>query len=89
MQYNFFIFLIIKNILVLSYHSSHNHYDKTNLYNLAKLLPFNMKSVNPIQKYPRIIESYACILFNIRYNTFTSYEFLTSFGTCSTPKLLK
>ena len=25
MQYNFFIFLVIKSILVLFYHSSHNH----------------------------------------------------------------
>ena len=28
---------------------------------LNKLLPFNMKSINPIQKYPHIIESDACI----------------------------
>ena len=27
-----------------------------------KLLPFNMKSINPIQKYQYIIEFYACIL---------------------------
>ena len=27
-----------------------------------KLLSFNMKSINPIQKYPHIIESYACSL---------------------------
>ena len=27
-----------------------------------KLLPFNMKSINPVQKYQHIIESYACIL---------------------------
>ena len=36
MQYNFVIFLVIENILVLFYHSSHNHLEKINLYNLAK-----------------------------------------------------
>ena len=28
----------------------------------VKLLPLSIKSINPIQKYPHIIESYACIL---------------------------
>ena len=40
------------------------------LYSLGKnkfvysnnLLPFNMKSINPVQKYSHIIRSYACIL---------------------------
>ena len=27
-----------------------------------KLLPFNMKSINQIQQYPHIIESYVCII---------------------------
>ena len=27
-----------------------------------KLLPLNMKSINPIQKYPHILELYACTL---------------------------
>ena len=27
-----------------------------------KLLPFNMKSINPIEQYPDIIEWWACIL---------------------------
>ena len=27
-----------------------------------KLLPFKIKSVKPIQKYPHVTESYACIL---------------------------
>ena len=27
-----------------------------------EILPFNMKLINPIQKYSHIIESYACIL---------------------------
>ena len=28
----------------------------------VKLLPLSIKSKNPIQKYPHITESYACIL---------------------------
>ena len=27
-----------------------------------KLLPFNMKSINQIQQYPHIIESFSCII---------------------------
>ena len=34
MQYNFFIFLVIENILVLFYRSPHNHHEKINFYNL-------------------------------------------------------
>ena len=29
---------------------------------LVKVFPASIKSINPIQKYPQIIESYACIL---------------------------
>ena len=53
-----------------------------------KFLPFNRKSINPIQKYPHIIESDAYIpqifvifLFPI--------NFIISFGICSTQKLSK
>ena len=28
----------------------------------VSFLPANIKSINPVQKYPQIIESYACIL---------------------------
>ena len=57
---------------------------------LVKLLPLRMKSINPIQKYPHITESYACrlkmfpmIIFLLLINL------LMSFGMCSTPKLSK
>ena len=52
----------IENILILFYPSFHNHYKKINFYTLYKLLPFNMKSINPVQKYPHITESHAYIL---------------------------
>ena len=32
-QYYFFIFLVFENVLVLFYHSSHNHQEKINLHN--------------------------------------------------------
>ena len=53
-----------------------------------KLLPFNMKSINPIQKYPHIIESCACILQIFVIFLFLM-NFLISFGICSNPKLSK
>ena len=54
--------------------------------NSVKVFPASIKSINPIQKYPHIIESYACILkifvvmFLLLINTLTSFEI------CSTPK---
>ena len=62
-QYIFFIFLIIENFLTLLCHSFHNHLEKMNLYTLINFYLFNIKSITPIQKYPHIIESYACILY--------------------------
>ena len=41
-----------------------------------KLLPFNIRSINPIQKYPHIIESYS---INISHDIFVSSEFLNLF----------
>ena len=47
----------------------------------------SIKSINPIQKYPQITESYGCIvkmsvtIIDLSINIF--------FGICSTPKLLK
>ena len=55
----------------------------------VKLLPLRIKSINPIQKYPLIIESYACILKIFVKNVDWSINFLISFGMCSTPKLSK
>ena len=28
-----------------------------------KILPFSIKSINPVQKDPHIVESFACILY--------------------------
>ena len=65
--------------------------------NSVKVFPASIKSINPIQKYLHIIESYACILkiFVLMFllcesedkgRSINSWIF---FGICSTPKLSK
>ena len=41
LQYYFFIFLVIENILVLYYHSSRNHCEKINLHTLMNVYPIS------------------------------------------------
>ena len=48
-----------------------------------------MKQINPAQKYPHIIESYACILKIFAVTIDLSINILISFGISSTPKLSK
>ena len=55
--------------------------------NSVKVFPACIKSINPIQKYPHIIESYACILkMVVVMDKERSINALISFGICSTPK---
>ena len=51
--------------------------------NSVKVFP---ASINPIQKYPHIIESYACILKAFVFIFLLPINVLISFGICSTPK---
>ena len=62
----------------------------------VSFLPTSIKSINPMQKYPHINESFGCtrkmlcfyyIMFSIMF-LFTA-NLLTFSGTCSTPKLSK
>ena len=53
----------------------------------AKVLPLSIKSINAIQKYPHITESYACILKIFATTIDLSIDILISFGICSTSKL--
>ena len=53
----------------------------------VKVMPASIKSINPIQKYPQITESYGCIV-KISFTTI-DLSINISFGICSTPKLLK
>ena len=55
--------------------------------NSVKVFPASIKSINPIQKYPHIIESYACILkIFVVIDKERSINSLIYLGTCSTPK---
>ena len=54
-----------------------------------KLLPANIKSTNPLQKYPHITELSACILNMFVLMFLCSINVLISLGTRSTPKLSK
>ena len=56
------------------------------LVNLIKVFPASIKSINPIQKYPHIIESYACILKMFVFMFLLPINVLIYFGICSTPK---
>ena len=63
----------------------------------VKFFPLSIKLINPIQKYPHIIKSYACIMkiFVIMFLLCKSEDeerlinALICLGMCSTPKELK
>ena len=55
----------------------------------GRVLPASIKSINPIQKYPYITESYACILKIFVITVDLSIDFLISFRMYFTPKLSK
>ena len=47
----------------------------------------SIKSIKPVQKYPHIIESYACVLkIFVAIDKEQSIKALIPFGICSTPK---
>ena len=55
--------------------------------NSVKCFPATIKSINPIQKYPHITESYSCILkIFVVIDEEQSINALISFGICSKPK---
>ena len=54
-----------------------------------KLLALNIKSINPIQKYLHITESYAYVLKMFVIIFLFPMNFLISFGICSAPKISK
>ena len=47
----------------------------------------NIKSTNPMEKYPHITESFACIRKMLDIMFLFPINFLISLGICSTPKL--
>ena len=56
--------------------------------NSVKVFPLSIKSINPIQKYPRITESYTCTLkIFVAMDKERAINSLISFRICSTPNL--
>ena len=62
---------------------------KKRLIKYVNVLPLSIKLINPVQKYPHITESYACILKIFATTIDLSINILISFGICSTLKLSK
>ena len=52
----------------------------------VNFLSANIKSINPIQKYPHIIESYDCILKIFVIMFLLLINALISLGVCSVPR---
>ena len=55
----------------------------------VNFLPASIKSMNPMQKYPHIIELFACTRKMLAFMFLFPINSLISSGTCSTPKLSK
>ena len=55
----------------------------------VKLLPLSIRSIKATQKYPHIIDSFACILKIFVFMFLFPIRFMISFGMCLTPKLSK
>ena len=55
----------------------------------VSFLSASIKSMNPVQKYPHIIESFDCTRKMLAFIFLFPINSLISSGTCSTPKLLK
>ena len=64
-------------------------FDAKILIKSVKVLPASIKSINPIEKYPHIIESYACILKIFAVTIDLSINISITFEICSIPNLLK
>ena len=55
----------------------------------VNFLPANIKSINPIQRYPHIIESFSCTRKMFAFMFLIPMNSLIPLGTCSTRKLSK
>ena len=55
----------------------------------VSFLPADIKSMNPMQKYPHITELFACIRKMLAIMFLSPKNYLISSGRCSTPKLSK
>ena len=89
MELTLFIFKITQNYIVIFCKIiKRKQTSKINQNFACKVLPANIKPMNPMQKYPHIIELFDCIL-NMFVFMLCLINLSISLGTCSTPKLLK
>ena len=77
--------LFIKYFKIISSFFSKLFGEKRFVYSV-KVFPLNIKSINPIQKYPHITESYDCALKMFVLMFLFLINALISFGICSTRK---
>ena len=56
---------------------------------MTKFLPASLKSMNPIQKYPHVVELLDCTPKMLALMFLFSINSLTSLGRCLTPKLFQ
>ena len=78
--------MLIKYVkIILSFFSK--LFGEKRFVNSVKVFLLKKKSINLIQKYPHITESYACILKMFVLMFLLLINILISSGICSTPKL--
>ena len=77
--------MLIKQFKIISSFFIKLFGEKKSVYSV-KIFPASIKSIKPIQKYPHIIESYACILKIFVVMFLLLINALIYLGVCSTPK---
>ena len=77
--------LLIKYFKIISLFFLKLFCEKRFVYSV-KVFSASIKSINPMQKYPHIIESNACILKIFVFMFLLLINVFISFGICFTPK---
>ena len=86
MELHSLIFKIPQDYTVIFFQ---NHKQKKKLVKSVNFLFASIKSMNPMQKYPQVIELLACTLKILAFMFLFPTNYLISPGTFSTPKLSK
>ena len=81
--------LIMKNNLKSYHHFFLKLFGEKRFVKSVRVLTASIKLIDPMQKYPHIIESCACILKIIVFIFLLLINVLIPLGICSTPKLSK
>ena len=83
-HFNFFLKIFSIILSLFSYSIRENKLACSN-----KLLPYNIKSINSIQKFPHMIESYACTLKIFVVIFLLPINFLSFFRNMFNPESIK